>query len=383
MKEEKYDIELIKQVALRDSRYCFVLENGLYAFPVHIYTEDGTKINLKENREKQLKNGDSSYSKKFREDIINIRKDFKNNSAKRLLSFSMEFPIIIQDRRLWNRLLTNEGIPEDDKEFRGRSYFLLDYFFYYPGLVVEIDSDYHDRKRPYDRARDKYLRRKFNLETCRVSKYGESVISERYDREYIRDIILEKIRDIEYYSSSSPFPIDSTRFIVSNYIRFNKGALDFIERLKRYLGLIFEDYDNIVITRKDLECIDPYNFVAGLRVDQETLFLDTISIMLRKIYGKTLYVHKAKSYSLGDVLRITDLISKRLFTWDDICGRIIDPWIVTLAGNPPIQYIETDNIKYKISINPNIERDGMIQDFIFHLEKAGVIHPFWKPSKPY
>lgn len=370
---------LIKQFVMRDSRYTFSLEGGLYTFPVFLYSRDGNIINLKENREKSMKLANSSYSRKFKNDIIELRNEYKN-SERRLLSFSMEFPIIIENQELWNVLLSKQGIPRENTEFRNRRYFLLDFFFYYSGLAVEIDSDFHDRRKAYDRARDEYLKLMYGIETCRVNKYGESVVTERYDKEYVRDTVFQKTKN---YSGFLIFPLDFSKTIIENYKIENKYTLDFISKLRKYLGELFEYYDNISITKKDLFCIDPYNFVAGLRKDQETLFLDTASMVLNKIYGKNLYIHETTEFSLGDVLRIVELISKRLFTWDDFIGKIVEPWIITLIGNPPIQYVETDNLKYKICVNPNLEGDGNIQEFINSLIKIGIISPFWKPGNPY
>lgn len=371
---------LIKQFVMRDSRYTFSLGGGLYTFPTFLYSRDGNIINLKEDREKSMKLANLSYSRKFKNDIIELRNGYKN-SERRLLSFSMKFPIIIENQELWNVLLSRQGIPGDNTEFRNRRYFLLDFFFYYSGLAVEIDSDFHDRRKAYDRARDEYLKLMYGIETCRVNKYGESVVTERYDKEYVRDTVFQKAKN---YSGFLIFPLDFSKTIIENYKIENKYTLDFISKLRKYLGELFEYYDNISITKKDLFCIDPYNFVAGLRKDQETLFLDTTSMVLNKIYGKNLYIHETTEFSLGDVLRIVELISKRLFTWDDFSGKKVGKWIINLVGMPPLEYTNSSTPENLRVILPAVDSsDGRVDVFLQTLEKSGIISPFWKTGNPY
>lgn len=371
---------LIKQFVMRDSRYTFSLEGGLYTFPVFLYSRDGNIINLKENREKSMKLANSSYSRKFKNDIIELRNEYKN-SERRILSFSMEFPIIIENQELWNVLLSKQGVPRENTEFRNRRYFLLGFFFYYSGLAVEIDSDFHDRRKAYDRARDEYLKLMYGIETCRVNKYGESVVTERYDKEYVRDTVFQKTKN---YSGFLIFPLDFSKTIIENYKIENKYTLDFISKLRKYLGELFEYYDNISITKKDLFCIDPYNFVAGLRKDQETLFLDAASMVLNKIYGKNLYIHETTEFSLGDVLRIVELISKRLFTWDDFSGKKVGKWIINLVGMPPLEYTNSSTPEnLRVTLPAVDSSDGGVDIFLQTLEKSGIISPFWKPGNSY
>lgn len=377
------DINLIKQYVMRDNRYTFPLENGLYVLPSFIYLQDGSKIDIKEGRAKLLKSPKSQYAQKFKDDIIELRNEYKGID-KRLLTFSLDFPVPIEDPGLWNTILTRYGIPEGEKDIRGKRFFLLNFFFYYPGLIVEIDSDFQERKRLYCRAKDEYLKLIYNLETFRISRYGESVITERYDKEYVRDTIFEKIKDIEYYSNFSPFPLDFSKTIVENYKEENKYPLEFIEKMKKYLGELFIYYDNISITKKDLYCIDPYRFVTGLRKDHEQEFLRCVSGILRHVYRKNLYIHETNKFSLGDVLRITDLVTKRLFKWDDFSGTKVEKWIISILGLPPREYTNSSTSEnLRIILPREDESDGGIWIFLEHLGRSGIIPPFWKPSNSY
>lgn len=383
MEKEKYDIELIKQVALRDSRYCFVSEG--YRIPAFMYYDCGRKIiNLKDNIAKSKENAKSKYVRKFKKDILGLRSEV-SDSKKKLYSFIQEFPIPIEDIELWNNILTQEGIPLDNIEYRQRRYFILDFLFPYPGFIVEIDSGYHDSRKQYDRARDIYIKSKYGLETFRSDRYGESVITERYDLEYTRDVIGEKIGKLGYYYNESPVVLDFSKIIVKNYIIANKPCLEFVEKLKEYLGGLFR-YDTIVITRLDLSKVDPYTFVCGLRKDQELLFIETMTSFIRELYKKRLHVYNTDRYSLGDVLRLIELVSSGQFTWDDFCGRVVGIWITELIGFPPPQYTNlTTPPNFRITIPPKDSIDDTndgIKNFVGELERAGIIHPFWKPSKP-
>ena len=366
------DKELIKQFALRDSRYSFTLCNGYYHIPSYIQIFSGDYINVKDLIKKSKRKGNSKYVRAFKRDLEEIVKCIKDKNQI-YFSYIQEFLIPIEDIDLWEDLLYKEGLnPNSNTEFFNRRFFLLDFFFYYPGFIVEIDSDYHnpqERKR-YDSARDKYIFIKYGLETYRINKYGESVVSDKYSIEYTRDIIIEKtVKNYNY--NLSYYNIDISETIVNNYIRNNRGALEFIDKLKIYLQELFK-HSMIIITKADLGKIDPYNFVTGLRKDQEALFIDTITIVLREIYKKELYVQDTDEYSLGDVLRILDILNSGVFTWADFEGRKIKKWLIDLVGYPPIEYTNSSVPKnLKITL-PDSSEEG-IKNFIELLVRAKII----------
>lgn len=364
---------LIRKIVMRDDRYSFSIENGLYTIPAFIYSQDGNRINVKDNREKQLRSRESKYVQKFKTDLAEIRSRYKG-IEKKLMSSITEFPVPIENHELWNTVLSKQGIPSENVEFRGRKYFILDFFFHYIGLVVEIDSDYHNTRLAYDRARDEYLKIMYGLETIRISKYGDSVLSNNKNKQYVENTVLKKVSDIKYCFNYSPFPLDFSETMINNFIRDNKYSLEFLGKMESYLGDLFTYKDSICITKKDLFCIDPYNFVAGLRKDQETLFLNSASMMLKKLWNKDLYVHDTKEFSLGDVLRILELLNTRQFTWDGFLGESIPMWMVYITGLPPANYTN-DSLPENLMIRlPQVgSSNECIDIFMEQLKKSNII----------
>lgn len=368
------DKNLIREFTMRDSRYSFTLCNGYYHIPSYIQISSGDYLDIKDSIRKSKRKGNSRYVRTFKRDLGDIVGTVKNRNQI-YFEYVQEFPIPIEDLDLWVNLLYKEGLnPNNHSEFFERKFFLLDFFFYYPGFIVEIDSDYHnpqERKR-YDSARDKYISKKYGLETYRINKYGDSVVSDKYSIEYIRDVIIEKTAK-NYNYNLSYYDIDFSKTIVGNYVKNNKGALEFIDKLKNYLQELFE-YSIIVITRADLGRIDPYNFVTGLRKDQEKLFIDTVTIVLREVYKKELFIQDTEEYSIGDVLRVMELINTKMFTWADFEGRKIKRWLIDLIGFPPPEYIGSSTSgNLRITLPSESDDGGDIKGFIELLVRAKIL----------
>lgn len=369
MKNE--DIEFIKQYVMKNDRYSFVI-NDHYIIPSNIRSYSGNYINIRSTVENSKLNGNSKYVRSFRKDFINLR-DSVDKSMKKYFEFIQEFPVPIEDLNLWNNLLLREGLSlTDNSEFFNRRFFLLDFLLYYPGIVVEVDSDFHDHKqrRLYDQVRDKYLKIKYGLETYRVEKYGDTQITDTYHIGQIKDIVLQKVDRYDY--NKSRYYLDFSNTIINNFISDYRGTLEVIDKIRSYLGDLFRYYNTIVLTKLDLKIIDTYNFTTGLRKDQEKLYLDTVSMVLQEVYSKELYIHQTEEYSLYDVLRVIDLIKSRSFTWFDFEGQMVKEWLICLIGEyPPSSYTaESTPENLRISIQAG---DGNIREFISILISKGII----------
>lgn len=278
------NIELIKNFVLRNINLFDTIEFG-YLIPKNIKSKVGGKlINIKSNRQEALRNNNSKYSKRFEEDI----KLFNNYTS---LQYIKEFPIVIDDRDLWNNIMTNLCV-DGNSELRKTTYFLLDFYFINFNLAVEIDSKYHDGKEIYDTARDVYLKSKYGIETLRFYEYGNSTDS-RYQfintfRNYLDTFIM--------YNKNWGLVNRKVIFddiIVNLFIQSNYKALEFINKIIDYVGFTkFYRVYNIKLDLKDLVKLDNTLSIKELKkkgsLDQ--LFIDGVTLLMLQIYNKKLVI---------------------------------------------------------------------------------------------
>lgn len=278
------NIELIKNFVLRNINLFDTIEFG-YLIPKNIKSKVGGKlINIKSNRQEALRNNSSKYSKRFEEDI----KLFNNYTS---LQYIKEFPIVIDDRDLWNNIMTNFCV-DGNSELRKTTYFLLDFYFINFNLAVEIDSKYHDGKEIYDTARDVYLKSKYGIETLRFYEYGNSTDS-RYQfintfRNYLDTFIM--------YNKNWGLVNRKVIFddiIVNLFIQSNYKALEFINKIIDYVGFTkFYRVYNIKLDLKDLVKLDNTLSIKELKkkgsLDQ--LFIDGVTLLMLQIYNRKLTV---------------------------------------------------------------------------------------------
>lgn len=202
--------DLIKNFVLRNNYYSFYIEN--YAIPKVLNTINKKNINIYQKRNESLMRRESSYSKKFYEDIENSLKNSKLYNKDLYYHSIKEFPIIIENRELWNNILNYLNIGVESSI--NTNYFLLDYFFPYIGLCIEIDSDYHNSKKLYDQARDIYIKTYYGIDTIRFDKYGENkFMYTDYHNILIKDII-------KFYPKELNNNID--KILIDNLIIFFK-----------------------------------------------------------------------------------------------------------------------------------------------------------------
>ena len=184
-----------------------------YQFPKYIGSADIQSY--RDDDLKSIEDGglDSQFSRDFRNRIDNI----VNYSADdtRPFLYVREFPVKIENKERWRKILKDFGLT--DARYARQTYFKLDYFFKHTGLVVEIDSNFHNSKKAFDAARDEYLKITYGLRTIRIfesptdldienfikcsleifknkkSKNSIFIMRERRVKEYIFDFINKSI----------------------------------------------------------------------------------------------------------------------------------------------------------------------------------------------
>lgn len=347
---------LILGAALRNNYYSRQL--GPYIVPTFVISNvDGKRINLVGNRNAELERLDSSYVKMFKADIKDVVEKMKETSSTRYIE---EFPVVIDNRDMWNRILDHYGVSTYNK-IRRRQYFLLDFLFYELGFAVEIDSDFHNGRELYDKARDHYLQSRYGLETVRYYKYG----SKRVKREKYIDKITEMIKkycqkNISTYSLGRFLYIDQTYTIYNNYIIDNKGLLEFINNLLVYTKST-DITREIAITMKDVSRISPNNLgIVYCDPMMRQDFLDNVVFMMWNMFRIKLHIHNTTEYSLYDVLWILDF-NKSPNKWQNFIlqtnCRVVPNWICDIMEIPK----ELENY---ISIDPSSAKDSGIHEFL-------------------
>lgn len=140
----------------------FTFQVGEFIIPAFIFNKDNRLIDLRKNRFNNFNERKSTWVRFF-ELIITRYYPW--------LSYCREVPLIIEDRNLWRNFCTTEGV-ECSPENLDRNYFLADYIFPEYNLMVEIDSDLHDKE--YDNARDDYVKSTWGFNILRFFEFGSN-----------------------------------------------------------------------------------------------------------------------------------------------------------------------------------------------------------------
>ena len=346
------DKELIKLSVFKNSNYTKKIEDN-YLVPSFIYSSNGRKINILEAR-KIVDNSKEEFINLLRKDIKDLKLAFQD-CYKDLFRYIIKFPIIIEDKSLWNKLLDTEGIDKYNP-IREKDFILLDLLFTKINLAISIDNN------PIiDRINDRYIKIKYGIDTIRYNKYGESNISRNIDRKYLEDYIRNFIKTNEDYNNTQLLIIPEDT-IINNYIIDYQGAFKFIEKLKLYLSDLFYLYDNIILTTKDIYNIDPEDFDIDTNINNQNQYINSIITVLKQVYKKDTYIHNTMKFSLKNVMWIINLINNNSFSWNFFVGKEVPYWIINIIGYPPKEYYN------KLYIQQD-KNDGKIKKFLEELKK--------------
>ena len=253
------DYTIILNYLRNNQLYCFNIED--YLFPKYI---NSGKTNLERARLDEMKKKKSSFVVNFENCISKeLLKIFNKHS--KYLSYIPEFPIPIENRKLWEEILTQNGLDKTNKAWNV-SYFKLDFLFPYLGYCIEIDSNFHFPNIKYDMSRDAYLLNMYGLKTLRLLNFGESKKN--------KDIYLNNIKTsfsevIKSWPSKGPnkIIIDFSKTIVEEFIISNQETIRIISDIRNktpkfltdkiinikqsdYSNITKENQDNIILSMK-------------------------------------------------------------------------------------------------------------------------------------
>jgi very-short-patch-repair endonuclease len=232
-----------------------------YQFPKYIGSADVQSY--RNDDLKSIEDGglDSQFSRDFRNKLCD--KTFNSSIADDIRPFFYirEFPIEITDRDRWLRILKSFDLI--NTKYVNQEFFKLDYFFKHTGLVVEIDSNFHNKK--YDAARDEYLKITYGLETLRIFESPRDSDIENFI-EYSLDIFNNKyakdsIVDMSMQLTSSIFNFINIELELTytNFYSVNKVVLCKDYFLKRYFKLSSFSSQNVFLQNFENIFMGTYN----------------------------------------------------------------------------------------------------------------------------
>lgn len=350
------DKNFIKLSIFRNSNYTSKIEDN-YIIPAFLVDENGKRISTVSLREfsNPLK---EVYLKEIRKDIKNLKIAFQD-CYKDLFRYIIKFPIIVEDRVLWNKLLDIELVDKLNP-IRNIKFLLLDLFF--PKLGISVDICINSNDLLINKVKDKYIKIKYGIEVIRYNNYGESIIIKNIDLKYLEDYVKNFIKTNDSYNNTQLCIIPEDT-IINNYLMDYQGALNFISSLELYLSDLFYNSDKIILTKKDIYNIDPDDFDISTNFYLENQYINSISTVLKEVFGKELYIHNTMKFSIKNVMWATKLIDEGIFSWDMFIGKEVPSWIISLFGYPPREYINKFNLI-------DDKDDGGIKKFLNELKKV-------------
>lgn len=135
-------------------------EVGNFNIPMKLPYSNGNLMEHRLTLLNSMSNGESAFVGWLRSELA---------SLKGIYTILQQFPIPIQDEELWIKCCKKYN----RMKYKDRRYFVLDVFIPDIGLVMEVDYNItHDCE--YDKARDEYLSRKYQIVTRRYFGYNSN-----------------------------------------------------------------------------------------------------------------------------------------------------------------------------------------------------------------
>lgn len=224
-----------------------------YTVPKYIHTKSCNSYDLEKKREESLLESKNPNNIAFEGFIERLR---TSTYKKGELDYIKEFPLLI-DRSVYQdiaRLRLPSELAGCDEIFN-KSFILLDYFFPKLGIAVELDSHYHDQRKPLDLVRDIYTETYFGISTIRVDGYGvrgDTVGDNKFNnrlKKLIKNIIKHKTDPVEKgglgLDVDIPVDVDFNQFMKSscdiNLVGLDKALFDVGKVIYTELGTTEEE----------------------------------------------------------------------------------------------------------------------------------------------
>lgn len=237
----------------RKKRDTFDLDNlGIYKCPLFV----GGR-NIQKDREHHLRTEYGPTNIAWETYINSIYQGYKKGE----LSCIKEFPFPISNkylhRNIAKKVASKYCKTEEEKnqlinKIWNKIYYIVDYHFYNLGLVVELDSHFHDDKPLEDFIRDLYLEEEYGIRTLRVVGYGvrnntraDNKFNNKFKRT-VKDIHQQKERS--GYGVEDPIEVDYTSFLNDKYKLLEYGESFVMDAARKIYDEFLTQEESIVIT---------------------------------------------------------------------------------------------------------------------------------------
>ena len=275
---------IILQRIIRDPKKVFTV--GRYIIPK--VRDDGKKMDNEEEYLNAIKGAATNTN------LIN----FKNRLNQKIIDcgirgddicifeYFLEFPLIIEDRELFNRLLGEEST---------KHHWRADVLFSRLNIIVELDSEWHKNTK-VDTARDKYIKHVWGIRTLRVelgledNQKNKETLDSRFDEiwkvlyQAYKDVIKNRVllENSKPGSLEMPTIINYYPYLIREFRREERDTIKLCEKyLESQLG--FFTMDSVVLFIDKLDKKD-----RKLFDNQFSYIRERLQRLVSYIYGKDL-----------------------------------------------------------------------------------------------
>lgn len=272
---------IILQRIIRDPKKVFTV--GRYIIPK--VRDDGKKMDNEEEYLAAIKRVASNpnfpnFQKRFDHKMIECGISKEDES---IFEYFLEFPLIIEDRELFNKLLGEEST---------KHHWRADILFSRLNIIVELDSSWHKNTKA-DAARDKYIKHVWGIRTLRVelgledNEENKETLDSRFDEiwkvlyQAYKDVLKNRtlLKNNKLGSLEMPTIINYYPYLIREFRREERETIKLCEKyLESQLG--FFTMDSVVL------------FVDKLDKKDRKLFDDPLSYIRERLQKLVSYIYE-------------------------------------------------------------------------------------------
>lgn len=269
---------IILQRIIRDPKRVFTL--GRYIIPK--VRDDGKKMDNEEEYLAAIKR--VSDNPNFPNFQVRLQKKIQDEGLDSdIFEYFLEFPLIIEDRELFNKLL-----GEESKKHHWRA----DILFSRLNIIVELDSSWHSSTK-VDTARDRYIKHVWGIKTLRVelglqdNQQNKETLDSRFEETWkvLYQAYKEVLKGRVLLSSGKPGSLEMPTII--NYYpylirEFRREERDTIKLCEKYLESQpgFFTMDSVVL------------YISKLEKKDRKLFDDPLSYIRERLQKLVSYIYE-------------------------------------------------------------------------------------------
>jgi len=272
---------IILQRIIRDPKRVFTI--GRYIIPK--VRDDGKKMDNEEEYLAAIKRVTDNpnfpnFQRRLNQKMIECG---ISNKDECIFEYFLEFPLIIEDRELFNKLLGEEST---------KHHWRADILFSRLNIIVELDSSWHSNTK-VDAARDKYIKHVWGIKTLRVelglqdNPQNKETLDSRFEEVWkvLYQAYKEVLKGRVLLSSGKPGNLEMPTII--NYYpylirEFRREEKDTIKLCEKYLESQpgFFTMDSVVL------------YISKLEKKDRKLFDDPLSYIRERLQKLVSYIYE-------------------------------------------------------------------------------------------